>query len=83
MKKLIMLGILGLLLAACSGSAQASTTPHGYAYRQACHNEGWGWYYRYTFLVDGRLLSDPLFPDTICLAPYGRGHGGHGGHVGR
>lgn len=78
MKRLILR--LALLVAALGGVQVASAryagnVPPYYAYRQACHNEGWGWYYRYTFIVNGLRLTDPILPDTVCLPPYG-GYGG-------
>jgi len=84
MKRLI-LG-LALLIAALGGVQVASAryagnVPPYYAYRQACHNKeyvpgfGGDWFYRYTFIVNGLRLTDPILPDTVCLPPYG-GYGG-------
>jgi len=89
MKRLLIAIALALLLATLGGVASAHYTgaahaPHGYAYRQACHNKeyvpgfGGNWFYRYTFIVNGLRLTDPILPDTVCLPPYG-GAGGHRG----
>ena len=82
MKRMLVAIALALLLASGVASARyAGNVPPYYAYRQACHNEeyvsgfGGNWFYRYTFVVNGLRLTDPILPDTVCLPPYG-GYGG-------